>query len=126
MVNFTTQMIQKAKGAKSARELLELAKTEGIDLTDDESVTYFEQLNPKNGELRDDELTGISGGGCISDLPLYTDYSMVKEFFCTNCFHVYPASGCKVMCYKRQDDVAYCPVCHGEVFPAEEFLHGKV
>ena len=126
MADFNAEMIQKAKGAKSANELLELAKAEGINITTDEAATYFTQLNPKSGELDDDELDNVSGGGCLSDIPLYRDYSMVQEFFCTNCFRLYPASRCKVMHFDNKDDVAYCPDCRGEVLPDEEVAHGKI
>ena len=106
MANFTTEIIEKAKGTKSAHELLELAKAEGIDITADEAATYFAQLNPESGELSADELDGVSGGGCGDDLPLYRNYTMVQEFFCTSCFRVYPASKCKVPCQKQ-------PYCRG-------------
>ena len=126
MADFSAEMIQKAKGAKSAKELLELAKAEGINITADEAATYFAQLNPKSSELSDNELDNVSGGGCLSDIPLYKDYSMVQEFFCTNCLRVYSASRCKVMHFDNKDDVAYCPDCQGEVLPDEEFVHGKI
>jgi len=126
MTDFNAEMIQKAKAAKSAEELLELAKASNVEMTADEAATYFAQLNPKSGELDDDELDNVSGGGCLSDIPLYRDYSMVQEFFCTNCFRVYPASRCKVMHFDNKDDVAYCPDCQGEVLPDEEFVHGKI
>ena len=125
MADFNAEMIQKAKGAKSACELLELAKAEGIDITADEAATFFAQLNPESSELADDELDGVSGGGCGDDLPLYRNYTMVQEFFCTSCFRVYPASKCKVIHYEAQDDKAFCPDCKGEVYPADEFLYGK-
>ena len=126
MTDFNAEMIQKAKAAKSAEELLELAKASNVEMTADEAATYFAQLNPKSGELDDDELDNVSGGGCLSDIPLYRDYSMVQEFFCTNCFRVCPASRCKVMHFDNKDDVAYCPDCQGEVLPDEEFVHGKI
>ena len=119
-------MIGKAKTAKSAEELLEIAKANGVEMTAEEAATYFAQLNPKSGELSDNELDNVSGGGCLSDIPLYRDYSMVQEYFCTNCFRVYPVSRCKVMHFDNMDDVAYCPDCQGEVLPAEEYVHGKV
>ena len=125
MADFNAELIQKAKGAKTAHELFDLAKAEGIDITADEAATYFAQLNPSNVELDDRELDGVAGGGCGENLPLYRNYSMVQEFFCTNCFRVYPASKCKVIHYEAQDDEAYCPDCKGEVYPAEEFLYGK-
>ena len=126
MADFHAAIIQKAKGAKTAQELLELAKAEGIHITASEAATYFAQLNPDLGQISDDELGGVSGGGCADDLPLYVNYTMVQEFFCEKCFRVYPAAQCKVIHYEAQDDVAYCPVCKGEVYPAEKFLYGKV
>jgi hypothetical protein len=59
-------MIEKAKAAKSAEELLELAKANGVEMTADEAATYFAQLNPKSGELDDDDLDAVAGGagGC--------------------------------------------------------------
>ena len=126
MADFHAEMIQKAKGAKTARELLELAKAEGINMTADEAAIYFAQLNPESSELSDDEIDGVSGGGCGGNLPLYRNYTMVQDFFCTNCFRMYPASKCKVIHYETRDDVAYCPDCKGEVYPSDEFLYGKV
>ena len=64
MKNFNTEMIEKAKAAKSAEELIALAKDNGVEMTADEAATYFAQLNPKSGELGDDELNEVAGGGC--------------------------------------------------------------
>lgn len=57
------EMILKAKGAKSAEELLALAKENGIEMTEESAYAYFEQLH-KNGELADNELDDVAGGGC--------------------------------------------------------------
>ena len=64
MKNLTPEMIEKAKAAKSAEELLALAKENGVEMTVDEAKTYFAQLNPKSGELSDDDLDNVAGGGC--------------------------------------------------------------
>ena len=66
MKNLTPELIEKAKGAKSAEELLTLAKASGVEMTEDEAATYFAQLNPKSGELDDDDLDNVAGGGCVS------------------------------------------------------------
>ena len=60
-------MIEKARTAKSAEELLELAKANNIEMTAEEAKTYFAQLGPKSGELNDDDLDAVSGGGCRSN-----------------------------------------------------------
>ena len=62
MKNLTPEMIEKAKAAKNAEELLELAKANGMEITADEAATYFAQLGPKSGELNDDDLDLVSGG----------------------------------------------------------------
>ena len=58
------EMIAKAKEAKSVEELLALAKANNVELTEEEAKAYFAQLNPKSGELDDDELDAVAGGGC--------------------------------------------------------------
>ena len=66
MKNLKPEMIEKAKAAKSAEELLELAKENNVEMTADEAATYFAQLGPKSGELDDDDLDNVAGGagGC--------------------------------------------------------------
>ena len=64
MKNFNAEMIEKAKAAKSAEELLALAKENGVEMTVDEAKTYFVQLTPKSGELDDDDLDNVAGGAC--------------------------------------------------------------
>ncbi len=63
---FTSELLEKAKLAKSAEELIALAKENGTELTEEEANTYFAKLN-KNGEISDDELDSVSGGGCVND-----------------------------------------------------------
>ena len=67
MANFTTEIIEKAKGAKTAHELLDLAKAEGIDMTEDEAGKYFEQINLPD---LDDELLDMVSGGAIANEPI--------------------------------------------------------
>lgn len=66
MTNFTPEMIEKAKTAKSVEELLPLAKENGIELTAEEAKMCFGQLHPASGELSDEELDNVAGGGCQS------------------------------------------------------------
>ena len=60
-MNISKELIETAKTAKSAEELLELAKTENINFTAEEAAKAFDGLN-KNGELSDEELDNVSGG----------------------------------------------------------------
>ena len=61
-MQFSKELIEKAKTAKSAEELLEMAKTEKIELTAEEAAKAFAELN-KSGELSDEELDNVAGGG---------------------------------------------------------------
>ena len=60
-MKFSNEMIEKAKTAKSAEELLELAKAENINFTAEEAAKAFAELN-KTGELSDEELDNVAGG----------------------------------------------------------------
>lgn len=63
---FTHELIEKAKQAKTAEELTSLAKENGAQLTAEEANTYFAQLH-QSGEISDDELDNVAGGGCVQD-----------------------------------------------------------
>jgi hypothetical protein len=64
MKNLTPELIAKAKAAKSAEELFELARANDVEITEDMARIYFDQLNT-SGALSDDELEAVSGGGNI-------------------------------------------------------------
>ena len=87
MNNLTQEMIEKAKSVNSADELLALAKENGIEMTPDEAATYFAQLNPTSGELGDDELDAVSGGGdgCKKMSLLYKTVRVTSGQTCSKC-----------------------------------------
>ena len=58
----TPELLEKAKLTKSPEELITLAKEIGAEMTLEEANTYFAMLNPKTGELADDELEDVAGG----------------------------------------------------------------
>ena len=58
------ELLTKAKAAKTVGELMALAKENGTELTEESAKAYFEQLHPKTGELSDEELDNVAGGGC--------------------------------------------------------------
>ena len=66
MKNFIPELIKKAKAAKSAEELLALAKANNVDLTETEAKTYWSQLSA-NGTVSDEELDAVVGGGSCPD-----------------------------------------------------------
>ena len=49
-MKFSNEMIEKAKTAKSAEELLEMAKAENIELSEEQAAKAFAELK-KSGEL---------------------------------------------------------------------------
>ena len=63
MENFNEELMAKARAANSAKELMALAKENEIELSEQEANDYFEQMN-KSGELSEDELDSVAGGGC--------------------------------------------------------------
>ena len=87
---FTPELIEKAKSAKTPEELMALAKENGTELTEESAKAYFEQLNPKTGELADEELNNVAGGGCLpwADDPYDTcmaDGYCLSDYVCNRC-----------------------------------------
>ena len=70
MMRFTNEIIEKGKTAKSAEELLEMAKAENIELSEEQAAKAFAELN-KSGELSDEELDNVAGGCGSGDEPLF-------------------------------------------------------
>ena len=60
-MNISKELLEKAKTAKTAEELLEMAKAENINFTAEEAAKAFAELN-KTGELSDEELDNVAGG----------------------------------------------------------------
>ncbi len=59
-------IIKKARNCKSTEELIALAKENGAELTCEQAESYFKSMH-ESGELSDEELDNVSGGGCYSD-----------------------------------------------------------
>ena len=62
-MNFSKELLEKAKATKTVEELLELARKENINMTEKEATKIFADLH-KSGELSDEELDNVAGGGC--------------------------------------------------------------
>ncbi len=84
--DFTPEQIEKAKAAKSAEELLSIAKETGIDLTEEQAGAYFEKLNG-SGELSDNELDNVAGGGCYDRKPenAVNENDRCRYWLCKQC-----------------------------------------
>ncbi|MBQ3216064.1 MAG: hypothetical protein IJB11_08090 [Oscillospiraceae bacterium] len=85
MTTFNPELIEKARAAKTAQELQALAKENGWEMTEESAQAYFEQLN-KSGELSDEELSNVSGGGCYSgDRLVVTNFHCCDLWACEKC-----------------------------------------
>lgn len=62
-MKFTEEQLAKIKAAKTAEELIALAKAEGIEATEEQIKAQFASMHSE-GELADDELENVSGAGC--------------------------------------------------------------
>ena len=60
-MKISKELLEKAKTAKTAEELIEMAKAENIELTVEQAAKAFAELN-KSGELSDEELDNVAGG----------------------------------------------------------------
>ena len=69
-MNISKELFEKEKQAKTAEELLEMAKAENIELSAEQAAKAFAELN-KAGELSDEELDNVSGGCGSGDEPLF-------------------------------------------------------
>ena len=67
-MKYSKELLEKARTANSAEELLEMAKAENIELSAEEAAKAFEELN-KNGELSEDELDNVARGCGGQDIP---------------------------------------------------------
>ena len=80
-MKFSKELIEKAKTAKTAEELLAMAKEESIEMSAEQAAKAFAELN-KTGELSDEELDNVVGG-CAGpyqsgDTPLFNSGDRVK------------------------------------------------
>ena len=63
------EIIAKAREAKSAEELLAIARENDLQLNEDGARELYDRLHA-TGELSDDELDNVAGGGCGSKDPV--------------------------------------------------------
>ena len=80
-MKISKELLKKAKTAKTAEELLEMAKAENIEISAEEAAKAFAELN-KTGELSDEELDNVAGG-CAGpyqsgDTPLFNSRGQSK------------------------------------------------
>lgn len=59
-------LIEKAAKAESVEDLMRIAEENSIKLERETAELYYEKLNPPMGEIDDDEISSVTGGGCSS------------------------------------------------------------
>ena len=81
------EMILKAKEAKSAEELLAIAKENGLELCLEDAEAYI-KMNAEKGELSDNELDGVTGGAAYTLTGGYlivTNFHECDRWICDEC-----------------------------------------
>lgn len=82
------ELMEKARQTNSPEELLALAKENNFPMNEENAKVYFEKLH-KTGELSDDELDNVAGGGCGYHCPYcgssLPDYRETMFYFCPGC-----------------------------------------
>lgn len=96
--------------------------------------TYFAQLNPKCGELEDDELDNVVGGGCgdLSEPPKFQVRNHVLEIGLSECDLLFPVA-CRstywvvdgIRYTERYEYTVRCPICNRVTEEWESFLVKK-
>ncbi len=65
MINYTLELARKAKNAETVEDLLRMAEEEKVILEREEAERIFNEFHAE-GELSDDEIDAVTGGGCSS------------------------------------------------------------
>lgn len=112
MTKFTDEMLAKVKAAATAEELMALAKENDIELTLEEAEANFAALNAKTGELADEELDNVSGGGCrYKDGRLITTVANhCSNWECKKTCHSRACVSCAIL--RICDNCEYCSYEH--------------
>lgn len=105
-----SELISKAKAVKTPEELFVLAKENGEEMTEESARAYFELLHPKSGELSDEELDNVSGGGCynLDGELIVTSRHSCDKFKCTQCGRDHKNGNRDDTCPRN----SYCPSCY--------------
>ncbi len=85
-MELSKELLEQARATKSPEELLSLAKENRVELNEEEAAAYFAEMH-KSGELSDEELDGVSGGGCHKKdgRLVVTIWYGCDEFVCSYC-----------------------------------------
>ena len=111
-MELTSEMKSVAMQAKSVEELLKLAEAYGYEVSKEEAEKIYAELN-QAGELSDEELENVTGGGCYSNddhgmlivtagnrCELFKQSSFRSGSTCLSCYYRYP-EGMIYYCRRR-------------------------
>lgn len=105
-----------ARNTQSAEQLKELAKQNGLEMTDEEAAAYFELAHRERRtmELADEELENIAAGGCTQEgRPVTVVWESCNGWACKHC-HQWPEGkehNCKVEHKKIEKKCKDCEFC---------------
>ena len=112
-MEFTPELLEKAKKAESAEALKALAKENHYEMSAEEANAYFAQLH-KSGELSDEELENVSGGGCRNNGHLVVNMLYSCDLWrCKKDNRAAEYAGFKT--YDKGKVIYRCPVCHAGI-----------
>ncbi len=105
------KLLVKAKEAKSAEELMALAKENGVEMTEESANAYLDLLHPETDELSEEELNNVSGGGCKKgDETVVSALHSCSKWRCWSCGEKYRKSAIGKWCSKC-GELAVCSQC---------------
>lgn len=114
-MEMSKELITKAKEAKNPEELMALAKENGMELTEESAKAYFALIHPKTGEVSDNELDNVAGGGCYTSdgREIVTVGHGCTGFICKKCGNKNVITGtgvvfCKCGCMAVCNNCKYC------------------
>jgi len=81
------ELILKAKEAKTVEEILTIAKENGLDVGIEEAEMYL-KMNRESGELSDEDLDNVTGGGVYTlrgGYLIVTNFHECHRWICDSC-----------------------------------------
>ncbi len=105
-----------ARNTQTVEQLKELAKQNGLEMTDEEAAAYFELAHRERRtmELADEELENIAAGGCTQEgRPVKTIFDSCAGWACKHCLQ-WPEGekhNCKVEKKEVKKTCGNCKFC---------------
>ncbi len=63
-VAYTEEMMQQVRTCQSVEEVIALGRENGMEISEELAYEYLKMLAPVYGEIEDEELDNVAGGGC--------------------------------------------------------------